>query len=185
MIRLRQIDRWRGPHPGGAAAGISTISYAPNASYGSLGVNYGDQQTSSTYGNSFVRPFLGGSGGGGSHYYGPPFNGGGGGGGGGGAILIVASNQIQLVGSIIAKGGNGFYIYNGGIAGGCGSGGGVRLVSTYIGGTGSINATGGVTGSPGQSYGGSGRIRFDCYQNSFGGVAINPATKQIALSVFL
>jgi hypothetical protein len=120
-----------------------------------------------TYGNIFILPLIGGSGGSGSYYYGG--FGGANGGGGGGAILIASSNQIQLTGNIWALGGSGTYIYNGGIAGGCGSGGAVRLVAVNIVGSGAIIARGGSTGSQNQSNGGSGRVRFDTFQNNFGG----------------
>ena len=157
----------KGGGPGGGLAGVSDYSYASNASYGSLGsTSYGPgagQAPGVVYGNTFILPLIGGSGGGGS-VYGPA-----GGAGGGGAILIAASTQIQLNGTINARGGSGYYIYFGGIAGGCGSGGAVRLVSTTIVGTGSIVTDGGRTGSQNQGYGGSGRIRIDSFQNNFGG----------------
>ena len=154
-----------GQGPGGGPPGVS--GYAPNASFGGYGTTNGDLITGPIYGNSFLLPLVGGSGGGGSRYY--DGLGGGGGGGGGGAILIAASGQIQLNGMLRALGGNGTYIYNGGIAGGCGSGGAIRLVASSLTGGGSIVTSGGITGSQGQSVGGSGRVRFDTYQNTFGG----------------
>ena len=155
-----------GQGPGGGSAGVVTSSYAPNASFGTLGF-YDTQQSGPLYGNIFCLPLLGGSGGGGSWDYGWP--GVAGGGGGGGAILIASSGQIQLNGGINANGGGGRYIYNGGVAGGCGSGGSVRLVASELTGTGSIGASGGQTGSQNQSRGGSGRVRFDALLINFGG----------------
>ncbi len=152
-----------GGGPGGGLAGISGIVYASEASYGTLGsTSYGSgagQAPGQVYGNTFILPLIGGSGGAGS-LYGP------GGAGGGGAILIVTSGQIQLTGTINAGGGRGYY---NGYAGGCGSGGAVRLVATKIIGTGSIATNGSVTGSQNQASSGSGRVRFDTYQNNFGG----------------
>lgn len=131
-----------GPGPGGGAIG--------NGSYG-----YGG---TFSYGNSFLIPLLAGSGGGGSTY-------GAGGGGGGGAILIAASSSIQLYGTIDANGGNGGLIWNPsyGTGGGGGSGGAIRLIASQIIGNGMINASGGSSG------GGTGRIRFDIYNNEFSG----------------
>jgi len=103
-------------------------------------------------------------------------SGGGGGGaaiagGGGGAVLIAASGVITLNGQILGSGGN---VYNG--QGGAGSGGAVRLVAKTITGSGNIGVQGGtLTAYNGVccnytvSSGGSGRVRFDTFQNNFGG----------------
>ena len=148
-----------GQGPGGGPAG-SISSYGGTASYGSLGS--GTLQ-GSIYGNAFLLPLIGGSGGGGGgDYYHRSLAGG----GGGGAILIAAPN-IQLNGGISAGGGSGSF-WNDGSGGygwgAGGSGGAVRLIANIISGTGSIAA-----GVPYGSGGGLGRIRFDTYQNSFGG----------------
>src|ERR1017187_1140796 len=124
------------------------------------------------YGNSFLLPLLGGSGGGGDSGWGGYIYGGG---GGGGAILMAASSSIQLNGYILSLGGNGGGVNDGGdlINSGGGSGGGIRLVTTTFTGNGNINAPGGggnfnYTPNNGQ-IGGSGRIRIDALQDTFGG----------------
>ena len=110
------------------------------------------------YGNSFLLPLLGGSGGYGWYCSG--------GSGGGGAILIAANKSITVNGLINASGGAGFHVDSCSV-GGSGSGGGIRLVAVSLSGTGSICASGG------SSYwgcnGGSGRVRVDTLQSSFGG----------------
>ena len=108
------------------------------------------------YCNSFLIPLLGGSGGG-------AVTNGTGGGGGGGAILVAASYEVKLNGNVNASGGIGLYLNNVGIAGG-GSGGAVRIVASRITGLGSVNAGPGYPGPWA-----NGRIRFDTYENNFGG----------------
>ena len=146
--------------PGAGGAGMS----AGNASYGTVGSDStaaGPSQPGPTYGNTFIQPLLGGSGGGGQL--------GGdacGGGGGGGAILIAASGTIQVYGAIVAEGaGANGNVWTG--AAGCGSGGAIRLVTARVLGSGRISTKGGGYNS--NHPGGSGRIRFDCYENNFGG----------------
>jgi hypothetical protein len=115
----------------------------------------------STYGNVFLLPLIAGSGGGGTTFWGI------GGAGGGGAILIAASQLLIVDGTVAANGAAG---QSSPVLGSSGSGGSVRLVANVISGNGHISAAGGQTqGYSQRSEGGAGRIRFDCYQNSFGG----------------
>lgn len=109
-----------------------------------------------SYCNSFLVPLLGGSGGG-------AVTNGTGGGGGGGAMLVAASGEVNLNGNVNASGGIGVYLNQVGIAGG-GGGGAVRMVASKISGLGSVNANPGYPGPWA-----NGRIRFDTYENSFGG----------------
>ncbi len=148
-----------GQGPGGGA--VSLLNVGGGGSFGSQGCIGGPGAGSAgqLYGNAFLLPLLGGSGGGGTSADSP-----GGGSGGGGAILIAASGFIQLNGSIHAYGGahdgiNWTY-------GGPGSGGGVRLVTSNFTGNGVIRTDGGVGGC---AYAGSGRVRIDAFQNTFGG----------------
>jgi hypothetical protein len=151
-----------GQGPGG---GSVADCGAGNASYGSLGGIYGSHVASGPmYGNVFLVPLLGGSGGGGATSYSS------GGGGGGGAILVVASNTIELNGSVSAFGGGVSFIQYYGYAAGGGSGGAVRFVASKISGAGGIGTSGssggcGIYSSPS----GSGRVRFDTYENDFSG----------------
>lgn len=150
-----------GQGPGGGNS--STNTYGGNGSFGTQGSSVGFCAVTApgqVYGNSFLIPLMGGSGGGGSkafvcNYSGYPASGGG---GGAGAIVIAASGLITINGSIVASGGSAF---TGG--GGGGSGGAIRLIATTLAGTGSISAYGSASGA------GTGRIRFDTLQNSFGG----------------
>jgi len=149
-----------GQGPGGGQNGSQNYQYAGNASYGSSGNQSITQQArpGPIYGNQFLLPLLGGSGGGGS--FGSLA-----GGGGGGAILIAASGTVQVSGYIYASGAYGGYAVGPpGMFYGCGSGGAVRIVSSRISGSGLISA------KVNQYYGGGlGRVRFDTYQNDFGG----------------
>jgi hypothetical protein len=158
----------------GPGAGLADGCGEP-AAFGTYSTYWnGSQYVSNTnggsiYGNSYLIPLIGGSGGGGSTNT-VANCGGGGGGGGGGAILMVSSQTIQLSGSINANGGGGTIVpcgYGGNSTGGAGSGGGVRLVATQIAGNGSIS-TAGVGGSCDYNAG-NGRVRFDTFQNAFGG----------------
>jgi hypothetical protein len=151
-------------------------TYGGQASFGTVGNQAGINQGANgqalpgnIYGNNFLMPLLGGSGGGGASI-------GYGGSGGGGAILIAANSQIDVMGGILANGGNGASGYQGGSGG---SGGAIRLVSTIISGAGQVSANGGSGMGGGYSAywgwvyittsAGSGRIRFDTFQNNFGG----------------
>jgi len=117
------------------------------------------------YGNQYVLPLNGGSGGGGSTNINNT-NGGGAGGGGGGAILIAVTQTLDLKGSIVSNGGAGGLNYVIFIGGGGGSGGAIRLISSKLTGTGSVQTLG---GSGASGTGGVGRVRFDVWDNNFGG----------------
>jgi hypothetical protein len=123
------------------------------------------------YGTSPLVPLVGGSGGGGGSA--PAGHTGGGGGGGGGAILVASSTGITFsAGTILAKGGLGVATspvvqVPGPGSGGGGSGGAVRLVAPSITGTGTINASGGLsTAGPGISAGSAGRVRLEAFTNT-------------------
>lgn len=165
------VTSGQGPGMGSGSGANNSGGFGANASYGSLGnLISGNCPPGSTYGNSFLVPLLGGSGGGGATVYG-----GQGGGGGGGAILVAASEAISMIGTIMANGGKG--VSQGSPSGGGGSGGAVRLIASLISGSGVISASGGtgpdtppVSGSWWYAgYGGSGRVRFDTFENSFSG----------------
>jgi len=150
-----------GQGPGGGAAGY----YGEPGAFGTLPVDDQGYFTNgaSVYGSPYLLPLVGGSGGGGA-------SGGyreSGGGGGGGALSIAASGTIQVEGTINASGGDGARHYNPPMAGG-GSGGAVRLVATRLTGRGTIDASGGYGKTYG-TYGGYGRVRFDVFENAFGG----------------
>ena len=153
-----------GGYPGGGGGSQPSVGQGPgggmwsaggiggNASYATAGAAE-TAPAGATYGSVFLIPLLGGSGGGGAT--GPT----GGGGGGGGALLVAAAGTIQLDGAVASYGGN-----KPGQPGGYGSGGAVRFLATRIIGTGRVS----VPGPPsGQS--GFGRVRFDTYENDFGG----------------
>jgi hypothetical protein len=153
-----------GQGPGGGDVGYTAQSSAAyyGGSYGGLGSTV-PPGSPKLYGNVFLLPLLGGSGGGGAQGSGSisgyPA------GGGGGALLIVASDQIQITGSIRSNGGAG---YQAGYSGAAGSGGAIRLICSTVTGSGSVSAGGGG-GNYWGGGGGSGRIRFDVYQNNFTG----------------
>ena len=153
-----------GQGPGGGLTGNSTCTSGANASYATMGAASDcNLVTGATYGNQYLLPLLGGSGGGGSTAYN-----GVGGGGGGGAILIVSSATILIDGYIISSGGDsGSSGGNYDPAGG-GSGGAVRLIAAKLSGLGSIS-TGGGHGGYNSSNAGYGWIRFDTYENDYGG----------------
>jgi hypothetical protein len=144
-------------NPGQGPGGGVSSSYGGNASYGTLGdysQDYSQGSPGAIYGNSFLIPLLGGSGGGAgtSFQYG--------GGGGGGAILIAASGIATISGGIVAEGGQGS---------GGGSGGAIRIVASEINGGGGIDTLGGIPINNGQERAGTGRVRFDTFDNNFGG----------------
>jgi hypothetical protein len=134
-----------GPGAGGAGVQGSAADSAGGGSYGSASGSGNSTRHGAVYGSHLLIPIIGGSGGGGDA--GQP---GAGGGGGGGAILIAANNRILMNGNIRVHGGGWRGTSHNG-----GSGGAVRLVSTVVGGSGSIQAQGGGAG------GGHGRIRID------------------------
>lgn len=176
-----------GQGPGGGNPG----DIGGNASFGTAGDQYAPSNAYTqgvaglSYGNQFLLPLRGGSGGGGSARI---WNGGGG--GGAGAILIAASEEIQLTGSIMARGGDGstgYVDYNGspgGIAGagGGGSGGSVRLVTAHLTGNGNIDVQAGhprygnSSGVYNLNNAGQGRARLDVIDNNFGGTINGPMT---------
>jgi hypothetical protein len=147
-----------GQGPGG---GLSQNGVGGNASYGSGGSITSGVQPGSTYGNVFLIPLVGGSGGGGSSFVGPV-----GGYGGGGAILIAASGYVQLDGTLSSSSGIAYFLDEptSFIIGGAGSGGAIRIVASKIIGSGEIH-----TIPDNFAEGGPGRVRFDTYENDFGG----------------
>ena len=171
----------------GAIGGLGTFGQGPgsgnssviggNASHATLGTtnnpsaigipNAPPTPPGNSYGNSFLLPLIGGSGGGGAA-------GAVGGTGGGGAILIASSTTIAVNGSILARGGS-----YGDWPSGMGSGGAIRLIANEISGGGTLDASGGFNECcpPNQRRGGAGRIRFDAFQNNFGG-SVNGAFTQ-------
>ena len=155
-----------GSGPGGGPAGTSEdgVYFGGNASHATKGNVSSQQKLSGTiYGNQFLLPLMGGSGGGGTSSWAY------GGAGGGGAILIASAQAILINGSIIANGGNG-PVTGSGIMGASGSGGSVRLVAPSVTGNGNVYASGGSSsGFQYSSVAGAGRVRFDTYQNQFGG----------------
>ncbi len=142
--------------PGAGHGGIDSccnpISHAVSGAHG--GAGFGN---STTYGNSFLIPLIGGSGGGGAT--GSP---GVGGGGGGGALLIASNTRITVAGggAIEARGGLG--LSNSGIN--AGSGGAIRLVALRVDGAGLLD----VRNPRGE---GLGRIRVDTLERD--GIAFN------------
>ena len=133
------------------------------------------------HGNTYLRPFLGGSGGGGGTID-PGFAGdacAASGGAGGGALVIASSAGIRVSGSIVADGGaggsgNSFQDRVGN--GGGGSGGAILLQGPEVAVTGALYARGGsaaayngVTGS-----GAPGRIRVESFKPSLTGT-ISPS----------
>ena len=136
-----------GEGPGGGLPGIAQSEPGGSGGYatpgsGSLG--------GPTYGNSLIRPLVGGSGGGGGAA--STSSDGGNGGGGGGAMLIASSDTIQVNGAIHANGGSASCR---GSCGGRGSGGSIRLLANRIEGNGSLSA---ISGGQGQ-----GRIRLEAF----------------------
>ena len=144
-----------GQGPGGGSAQYGS---GGNASFGSAGITvWGSIQPGATYGNIFLIPLLGGSGGGGQ--------GSTGGYGGGGAILIATSGNVEIDGALSSSSSY-TYFYDEpteNVVGGSGSGGAVRIVASKIIGSGQI------TTATGYGAGGLGRVRFDTYENDFGG----------------
>jgi hypothetical protein len=138
-----------GQGPGGGARGIVGSAAGKNGAY------------APAIGNIYIDPLIGGSGGGGGAA--TAVFGGGSGGGGGGAILLASSRDIVLSGKIIANGGDrGSTIAS---LGGSGSGGSIFLRADRIGGWGSLEAVGGVSGNV------NGRIRLEAYINDFHGTS--------------
>lgn len=146
-----------GQGPGG---GLSQGGVGGNASFGSQGQTTQGVEPGPTYGNSFLIPLLGGSGGGGTSFVGAI-----GGSGGGGSILIAASGQVEINGNMLSVSPYGWWVnWSPPGVGGAGSGGAVRVVASKIMGSGKIRTIAEYWG-----VGGSGRLRFDTYENNFGG----------------
>lgn len=155
-----------GQGPGGGIGASDPNSNGASGTGGSFATLGSGANPGPTYGNDYLLPLLGGSGGGGAYYQNPylgahVFDGGG---GGGGAILVAASSNVQISGSVSANGGQSGSGGPGWSQGGPGSGGGIRIVATSLSGGGSVSATSGSGGSVG-----SGRVRFDVYNSTFGG----------------
>ncbi len=152
---------------GGNSTGMVAGGNGSFGTKGGAGGQYWPQAAAGeTYGNSFLVPLLGGSGGGGGLEW--SGNTGLGGGGGGGGILIATSQTLTLNGSVLANGGGGRPSNVTGNTGGGGSGGSVRFVGQTISGTGIIRTVGGPVTDVYASAG-TGRVRFDSLQNTFGG----------------
>jgi hypothetical protein len=146
-----------GQGPGG---GLSSNGVGGNASYGGEGQMTQGVPPGPIYGNEFLIPLIGGSGGGGSSFVGPT-----GGGGGGGAVLIAASGFVEVNGILSSTGVLGWAMTSSPPAsGGAGSGGAIRIVASRIIGAGNIRTIPEFHG-----VGGAGRVRFDTYENNFGG----------------
>lgn len=163
------VGAFRSSGGGGGGGGFGTGGGAGTHETGGGG---------SPYGTPPLLPLIGGSGGGGGATV---TNGGpiaGGGGGGGGAILIASSTEINVSGSIFARGGRGgngqqnlvvggFSVSTG--AGGGGSGGAIRLIANTLSGSGTVDVAGGSGGTTGSGGGGgaSGRIRLEAFIDNF------------------
>ncbi|MDA8239130.1 MAG: hypothetical protein M0Z67_02035 [Nitrospiraceae bacterium] len=149
----------KGLGPGGGGAGPSEYNGSCGGGFGSAGGTSGSSYCSGgpAYGNARLIPLIGGSGGGGAG--GTSSSASYGGGGGGGAILIASSTTINITGSILANGGDGF------AGGGGASGGAIRLIANTISGNGIISAKGGNLGN--SNAGGKGRIRLEAFTNNF------------------
>jgi hypothetical protein len=145
-----------GQGPGGGLPGTSPQTSPTNLRDAGWGSYNG---TTTTYGNVYLQPLLGGSGGGGGAS--SDTSNGGNGGGGGGAILIASSLDIFLNGLIRANGGD--REYGGGSYGGVGSGGAILLRADRVTGAGTLQAYAANTGTP------NGRIRVEAYVRSMTG----------------
>lgn len=145
----------KGPGAGrvGGAGGGGSFGSTPS------GLNIGPQ-SGAVYGSPLNLPLTGGSGG--SGWGSIP------GAGGGGAILVASSTRIDITGSIAATS----HVYgNGEISldfSGLGSGGAIRLAAPIVGGSGSLNVSGGQNWGPCSggpcvyAAAGAGRVRIDC-----------------------
>jgi hypothetical protein len=131
-----------GPGAGGPGTGAAV---AGNAAYG--GAPFSNQPTDGVlYGSPLLIPLVGGSGGGGDDNIG--------GGGGGGALLLCSPTRVIINGSIHGFGGSNASF-------GVGSGGAIRIVSPFVGGTGTVSVRGG-----GAAWAGEGRVRVDLIDRS-------------------
>lgn len=163
------------PGPGGFRGGVGSLvsvqgrsagfgvgggASAPNVISGGSFATRPHPASGPTYGSSTLIPLMGGSGGGGGDDFG---------GTGGGAILIASTKTLWLRGSILAKGGVGYY------GGGHGSGGAVKLVADRVIGNGRVRAVSGGFG------GGNGRIRIETLA-PFGGMDSFPVASYAPLT---
>lgn len=184
-----------GNGPGGGRAAQAPDAFLPDgihgASAGHLFPGQGPDEGAAgvSYGSRLLLPLVGGSGGGGgtrrNTFDGP------GGGAGGGAILIAVSGNVQLDGSVSARGGRagagGGNCTNFGRGGGGGSGGAIRIVSSSLQGTGVLAVDGGGRSAwncAGQSLGfaGSpGRVRMEADLNLFSG-SVSPVGSSLTTS---
>ncbi|GAA5481054.1 hypothetical protein [Haloferula sargassicola] len=168
------------PGPGGfrGATGYYSAGVGDSAGFGmggglrqAKGGDFGIGDRS--YGNPSLVPLIGGSGG--SAAAGTRVQGGG---GGGGAILIACTGTLTVNGTLRANGGDGIPYYFSDRTGG-GSGGGIRLVCSDFGGTGTVNALGGLGGqSEAATYG---RIRLERITDTSAGV-LSPDPSVVPLS---
>lgn len=145
-----------GQGPGGGAPGTAQQTNPENLRDGKPASYAGP---TSSYGNAFLQPLVGGSGGGGGSSS-DQWNGGNGG-GGGGAILIASSRDLILNGAIRANGGE--RVWSNASYGGQGSGGAILLRADRISGAGILEAFGGARNNP------NGRIRVEGYVRSLTG----------------
>ncbi|MCX6599193.1 MAG: hypothetical protein NTV70_22805 [Acidobacteria bacterium] len=168
------------PGPGGfyGGGGGDTGSRPPTAGFGPTGGAAWDKTRGGCEAvargggitvNDFLVPLIGGSGGGGFVDSAPSI--GQGGGAGGGAILIATPGTIAInsPGLISARGGN-QYSRGQNNSSGFGGGGSIRLLANRIQGNGSVLTNPVGTDSwCGQANGGAGKIRFEAFQQAFGG----------------
>jgi hypothetical protein len=125
-----------GPGIGAAVGGNAAYGGDPLSNHPADGVPYG---------SPLLVPLAGGSGGGGDETFG--------GDGGGGALLVCSPTRVIVNGSVQAIGA-------GGRSSSTGSGGALRIVSPFVGGTGTVNVAGGA------GWGGHGRVRVDLIDRS-------------------
>ena len=142
-----------GQGPGGGAPGTAQQTDPQNLRDGTPGSFAG---LTTTYGNAFLQPLVGGSGGGGGASS-DDWNGGNGG-GGGGVIFISSSRDILVNGVIRANGGD--REWSNASYGGVGSGGSILLRGDRISGPGTLQAFGAQLNNPNR------RIRVEAYVRS-------------------
>jgi hypothetical protein len=157
----------KGLGPGGGEGGPSYDDFVGGGGgYGTPGgtVNVWSGAGGPAYGNVNILPVIGGSGGGGC--FGRSGSPGVAGAGGGGAIVIASSGTLTIssTGAVKANGGTtNCYDWAGN-----GSGGAIKLMATYIAGSGTLSAKGGNPSAT--NHGGQGRIRLETdHSNTFSG----------------
>lgn len=144
----------------GGGSGDDQSKRGGGAGYSSIGLGSNLFNGGEIYGNQIVVPIAGGSGGASGNPQGAS-NCSGNGGGGGGAVRIFARDISNVM--ISAKGGNGSN-GDGNTHGGGGSGGYVGVFAKNKVNQVVANVTGGIT--PGLGTNGSGRVRFDAYEET-------------------